>query len=139
MRFTFEFNDEVIEIHQPEETWHSGKHSILLYYPIEGLIANYRNIFHVYMRVAGGSALVETGGCLASVSGQSMGAGEAWDGEIRIEEYIRRAAVSGGLWAVPVSDNVSYQIDETMRCGYSDVVCGRIAVGAFARPVETEV
>ena len=139
VHFTFEFNDKVIEIHQPEETCHSGKHSILLYYPIEGLVANYRNIFNVYMRVAGGSALVETGGCLASVSGQSMGAGEAWDGEIRIEEYISRVSVNGGLRAVPISDVVSYQIDETMRRGYSDVVRGRIAVGAFARPVETEV
>lgn len=139
VHFTFEFNDEVIEIHQSEETWHSGKHSILLYYPIEGLVANYRNVFNVYMRVAGGSALVETGGCLASVSGQSMGAGEAWDGEIRMEEYVRRAAVSGGLRAVSVLDAVSYQIDETMRRGYSDVVRGRIAVGAFARLVETEV
>lgn len=138
VHFTFEFNDDVIEIHQPEETWHSGKHSILLYYPIEGLVANYRNIFNVYMRVSGGSALVETGGCLASVSGQSMGAGEAWDGEIRIEEYIKRIAVSGGLQAVPVSDDVSYRIDETVRRSYSDVVHGRIAVGAFARPVETE-
>ncbi|MCM1101093.1 MAG: hypothetical protein NC398_06885 [Acetatifactor muris] len=56
-----------------------------------------------------------------------------------MEEYIRRAAVSGGLRAVSVLDAVSYQIDETMRHGYSDVVRGRIAVGAFARPVETEV
>ena len=139
VHFTFEFNDQVIENHQPEETWHSGKHSMLLYYPIEGLTANYRNIFNVYMRASGGSALVETGGCLASVSGQSMGAGEAWDGEIKIEEYIKRIAVCGGLRAVPVSDAVSYQIEETMRRGYSDVVRGRVAVGAFARPVETEV
>lgn len=137
--FTFEFNDEMIEIHQPEETWHSGKHSILLYYPIEGLIANYRNIFNVYMRVVGGSASVETGGCLASVSGQSMGAGEAWDGEIRTEEHIGRVGISGGLRAVPISDSVSYKIDETVRRGYSDVVHGRIVVGAFARPIKTEV
>lgn len=27
--FTFEFNDNIIEIHQPEETWRSGKHSIM--------------------------------------------------------------------------------------------------------------
>ncbi len=25
VHFTFEFNDNIIEIHQPEETWHSGK------------------------------------------------------------------------------------------------------------------
>ena len=37
VHFTFEFNDSIIEIHQPEEHWHSGRHSIMLYYPIEGL------------------------------------------------------------------------------------------------------
>lgn len=50
VHFTFEFIDNIIEIHQPEETWHSGKHSIMLYYPIENLVANYRNIFNVYAR-----------------------------------------------------------------------------------------
>ena len=75
--FTFELNDEIIRIHQPEETWHSGRHSSLLYYPIEKLTANYRNIFNVYMRVSGGLAMVETGDCLAGIMGQSMGAGSA--------------------------------------------------------------
>lgn len=110
--FTFEFNDEVIEIHQPEEAWHSGKHSILLYYPIKGLIANYRNVFNVYMRISGGSALVDTGGCLASISGQSMGAGEAWDGEIKIEEYIGKIGISGGLKLVPVEEGMVIELTD---------------------------
>ena len=33
------------------------------------------------MRVEGGSATVDVGDCLAGIMGQSMGAGEAWDGE----------------------------------------------------------
>ena len=78
--FVFEFNDVVIDIHQPEETWHSGRHTIMLYYPIDHVIANYRNIFNVYMRVEGGTGNVETGNCLAAITGQSMGAGEVWDG-----------------------------------------------------------
>lgn len=45
--FIFEFNDVVIDIHQPEETWHSGRHTIMLYYPIDHVIANYRNIFYL--------------------------------------------------------------------------------------------
>ena len=51
--FIFEFNDVVIDIHQPEETWHSGRHTIMLYYPIDHVVANYRNIFNVYMRMEG--------------------------------------------------------------------------------------
>lgn len=136
VHFTFEFNDERIEIHQPEETWHSGKHSILLYYPIENLIANYRNIFNVYMRVSGGSAVVDIGDCLAGIMGQSMGAEEAWDGEIKIEERIKKVRVCGGLCTVNAAENIIWKIDELVKRNYSDVVYGRTTIGAFAMPVE---
>ena len=136
VHFTFEFNDSIIEIHQPEEHWHSGRHSIALYYPIEGLIANYRNIFNVYMRVEGGSATVEIGDCLAGIMGQSMGAGEAWDGEIKIEEYIKRVNIGGAIKMAKVDESIGWIIDETLKRSYSDTVHGRIAIGAFAMPVE---
>ena len=136
VHFTFKFNDSIIEIHQPEEHWHSGRHSIMLYYPIEGLIANYRNIFNVYMRVEGGSATVDVGDCLAGIMGQSMGAGEAWDGEIKIEEYIKRVNIGGAIKMAKVDENIGWIIDETLKRSYSDTVHGRIAIGAFAMPVE---
>lgn len=136
VHFTFEFNDSIIEIHQPEEHWHSGRHSIMLYYPIEGLIANYRNIFNVYMRVEGGSATVEIGDCLAGIMGQSMGAGEAWDGEIKIEEYIKRVNIGDAIKMAKVDENIGWIIDETLKRSYSDTVHGRVAIGAFAMPVE---
>lgn len=136
VHFTFEFDDSIIEIHQPEEHWHSGRHSIALYYPIEGLIANYRNIFNVYMRVEGGSATVDVGDCLAGIMGQSMGAGEAWDGEIKIEEYIKRVNIGGAIKMAKVDENIGWIIDETLKRTYTDTVHGRIAIGAFAMPVE---
>lgn len=136
--FIFEFNDVVIDIHQPEETWHSGRHTIMLYYPIDHVIANYRNIFNVYMRMEGGTGNVETGNCLAAITGQSMGAGEAWDGEIRIEEKITAFSVGTVTRAVGLSDSVSFKIDETMRRAYADVLTERIKIGAFAMPIETE-
>lgn len=136
--FIFELNDVVIDIHQPEETWHSGRHTIMLYYPIDHVIANYRNIFNVYMRMEGGTGNVETGNCLAAITGQSMGAGEAWDGEIRIEEKITAFSVGTVTRAVGLSDSVSFKIDETMRRAYADVLTERIKIGAFAMPIETE-
>lgn len=136
--FIFEFNDVVIDIHQPEETWHSGRHTIMLYYPIDHVIANYRNIFNVYMRMEGGTGNVETGNCLAAITGQSMGAGEAWGGEIRIEEKITAFSVGTVTKAVGLSDSVSFKIDETMRRVYADVLTERIKIGAFAMPIETE-
>lgn len=136
VHFTFEFNDNIIEIHQPEETWHSGKHSIMLYYPIENLVANYRNIFNVYARAIGGTVTVDTGDCLAAIMGQSMGAGEAWDGEIKIEETIKKVKVGGVLQMTAVDENITWKIDELVKRTYSDVVHGRFGIGAFAIPVE---
>ena len=136
VHFTFEFNDNIIEIHQPEETWHSGKHSIMLYYPIENLVANYRNIFNVYARATGGTVTVDTGDCLAAIMGQSMGAGEAWDGEIKIEETIKKVKVGGVLQMAAVDENITWKIDELVKRTYSDVVHGRFGIGAFAMPVE---
>ena len=136
VHFTFEFNDSIIEIHQPEETWHSGKHSVMLYYPIENLVANYRNIFNVYARATGGTVTVDTGDCLAAIMGQSMGAGEAWDGEIKIEETIKKVKVGGVLQMTAVDENITWKIDELVKRTYSDVVPGRFGIGAFAMPVE---
>lgn len=138
VHFIFEFNDVIIDVHQPEETWHSGKHTMVLYYPIDHVIANYRNIFNVYMRVEGGTGSVETGNCLAAITGQSMGAGEAWDGEIKIEEKISAFSVGIVTKVVGLSDAVSFKIDETMRRAYADVLTERIKIGAFVMPIETE-
>ncbi len=138
VHFTFEFNDAVIEIHQPEETWHSGKHTIFLYYPVEGLIPNFRNIFNVYMRCTGGTSRIDVGGCLAGIMGQSMGAGEAWDGEIKVEEYIKKPGIGTVLKMRESADSVSYVIDETVKRDYSDMFTHRFGIGAFAMPVETE-
>lgn len=135
--FTFEFNDEVVSIHQPAETWHSGKHTVLLYYPVENVVANYTNTFNVYMRVSGGTGTVDTGWCVASISGQGMGAGAAWDGEIKVGEYIGRVGIGGAVRVAPFADDVAFEIDETLRKAYSDVMHGRAVIGAFAMPVDT--
>lgn len=90
VNFTFEFNDNIIEIHQPEETWHSGKHSVMLYYPIENLVANYRNIFNVYARASGGTVTVDTGDCLAAIMGQSMGSGKPGTARSRLKKPLRK-------------------------------------------------
>ena len=137
VHFTFEMNDEVILIHQPEETWHSGKHTILLYYPIENVVPNITNIFNVYMRVSGGTCSVDTGNCMASISGQSMGAAAAWDGRIEIEERTGRFALGGGLAVRTFAGEMKMETMELVIRSYSDTV-GRSGIGAFCRPVEME-
>ena len=141
--FTFEFNDEEILTHYPVETWHSGKHTILLYYPIEDVVANYTNTFNVYMKVEGGSGTVDISGCIASISGQSMGADAAWDGKLEIEESVSRFAfgngsLSGRIRPVEFTESTSWEINELVQRAYSDVVSGKTAVGAFCMPVDMD-
>ena len=141
VHFMFELNDEVILVHQPEETWHSGKHTILLYYPIENVVPNYTNIFNVYMRCEGGTAAVDTGMCIASISGQSMGASAAWDGRIDIEEYVDLFRIGNGsqtdrLQVKAFTESDVWEIKETVKRFYSDVKSGRTSVGGFAMPVD---
>ena len=52
---TFVFNDDEILLHHPVETWHSGKHILSLYYPIDNVVPNITNTFEVYLRMANGT------------------------------------------------------------------------------------
>ena len=139
--FTFEFNNQMIPVHYPQENWHSGRHTILLYYPIENVVPNYTNIFNVYMRCSGGTAAVDTGFCIASISGQSMGASAAWDGRVDVEEYIdlfhfNDGTRDGRIVMKGISEDVAYRLIEKMERSYSDVKSGRSAIGAFAMPID---
>ena len=136
--FIFEFNDEMVLVHQPVETWHSGKHTILLYYPIEDVVANYTNTFKVYMRCSGGTGFVDTGWCVASISGQSMGASAAWDGRIEVEEYVTKPRISGGLKVHEFMAADTWEIDELVQRAYTDMFTGKRQIGAFAMPVDVE-
>ena len=136
--FTFEFNNQIIPVHYPQESWHSGRHTILLYYPIENVVANYTNTFNVYMRCLSGSAFVDTGFCIASISGQSMGASAAWDGKIEIEEYTQRFGIggisTGILHMKALDESVDTRLIEIMHKDYTDSLNGKVTLGAFAMP-----
>ena len=138
---TFELNDEVIEPFHPVETWHSGKHVLFLYYPIEKVTANFTNTFNVYLRMSGGSGAVDVGNCIASISGQAMAAEEAWDGKLELEEYTARFSFgtggeNGRLRVKAFAENSTWEIPELMQRSYSDVVTGNFQFGGFCRPVD---
>lgn len=134
----FEFNNEEIVEHCPVETWHSGKHILSLYYPIEKIVANYTNTFNVYLWMENGSGTVDVGDCIASVSGQAMAAGEAWDGKLEVEDYTRRFAIGGGLDVNGFRDSLSMQMKETVNRGFEVYFAERAGISGFCRPVEME-
>lgn len=132
---TFEMNDEVVLEHHPEETWHSGKHTMLLYYPIEKVMANFTNTFNVYLRMTDGSGTIDVGGCIASISGQSMAAAPAWDGTITVEDSIGRIAIGSGLAAKAFAEVIKTETMELVQRSYSDQM-GKVMIGGFCMPVE---
>lgn len=132
---TFELNNAEILLHHPVETWHSGKHILSLYYPIENVVPNITNTFNVYLRMKDGSGTVGIGDCIASISGQAMAAAAAWDGRTDIEETAALFSVSGGLQATGLTEAVDVGIMELVQKSYADTMTGRTGIGAFCRPV----
>ena len=132
---TFELNDAEILLHHPVETWHSGKHILSLYYPIENVVSNITNTFNVYLRMDNGSGSVGIGDCIASISGQAMAAAAAWDGRIDIEETTGLFSIGGGLEAEDFADTVAMETMELVQRSYSDTLTVKPQIGAFCRPV----
>lgn len=135
---TFELNDEEILTHHPEETWHSGRHTLLLYYPIERLVPNITNTFNVYLRMLKGKADIAAGGCIASISGQAMAAAAAWDGTITIEDVFGAFAIHGGISVRGFAETIQTETMELVEKSYTDHMNARTVIGAFCRPVELE-
>ena len=131
--FTFELNEEEIQLHHPQEHWCSGKHHMLLYYPLEKVVPEFTNTFNVYIRAEGGTAEIGTGGCVASISGQSMAAKDAWDGEITAEDRVGRFGIGGRIVFRGFSESVGSETKESWEQEYQEAV-GRIRIGAFAEP-----
>ena len=136
---TFELNNAEILLHHPVETWHSGKHILSLYYPIENIVPNITNTFNVYLRMENGSGSVGIGDCIASISGQAMAAAAAWDGRIDIEETVGLFSVGGGLQGKNVTDVMAVETIELVQKSYSDTLTAKPKIGAFCRPVTLPV
>ena len=132
---TFELNNAEILLHHPVETWHSGKHILSLYYPIENIVPNITNTFNVYLRMEDGSGSVGIGACIASISGQAMAAAAAWDGRIDIEETVGLFSVGGGLQGKNMTDVMAVETMELVQKNYSDTLSVKPGIGAFCRPV----
>ena len=136
---TFELNNAEILLHHPVETWHSGKHILSLYYPIENIVPNITNTFNVYLRMEDGSGSVGIGDCIASISGQAMAAAAAWDGRIDIEETVGLFSVGGGLQGKDFTDVMAVETMELVQRSYSDTLSVKPKIGAFCRPVTLPV
>ena len=134
---TYEFNDTKLTTPVPVETWHSGKHILSLYYPSENVIANYTNTFNVYLRMTGGTGRIEVGDVIASISGQSMAAKEAWDGKIAIDEKIQPFRLTAAIRPIAFTEAMEKEVKWVVNYYWSDTITGRQKIGAFGQIIET--
>lgn len=95
---TYIINDNVLTTYVPVETMHSGRHILNLYYPLNGLEANAYNTFRVRMKISGGSATIERGQAIATISGQGLSSNNVWDGRLEFTETeFDRVLISGAM------------------------------------------
>lgn len=97
---TYIINDNVLTTYVPIETVHSGRHILNLYYPLSGLEANAYNSFRVRMRISGGSALIDRGQGICTISGQGLSSNNMWDGRLEFSETVEELFGIAGKMSV---------------------------------------
>lgn len=107
LTITYVINDNILTTYVPVETWHSGKHILNLYYPLSGLEANTYNTFRVWIRIANGSAFVERGQAICTISGQGLSSNNTWDGRLEFDDQINVIKIGGALEVVAAETTVT--------------------------------
>lgn len=107
LTITYVINDNILTTYVPVETWHSGRHILNLYYPLSGLEANTYNTFRVWIRIANGSALVDRGQAICTISGQGLSSNNTWDGRLEFDDQINVIEIGGALKVVAAEATVA--------------------------------
>lgn len=135
---TYIINDNVLSTYVPVETMHSGKHILNLYYPLSNLQGNSYNTFRVRMRISGGSAFIDRGQAIATISGQGLSSNNIWDGRLEFTEA--EFALIPNYGTVGVRSTVASVITHTEKPKPVGISDGFVLVGldsyAFATVVE---
>lgn len=129
---TYIINDNILTTYVPIETWHSGQHILNLYYPLSGLEANAYNTFRVRMRISGGSAKVDRGQAIATISGQGLSSNNVWDGRLEFTETdVAIIPVAGAMRVREAVAIVNTHTEVSKPMGLSDAFA-LAAIGGFA-------
>ncbi|KIR03812.1 hypothetical protein P261_02627 [Lachnospiraceae bacterium TWA4] len=137
LQIIFELNDVKVEDHQPINTWQSGAHTMLLYYPLEKIKPNVTNTFNVYAKITGGQGLIASGGCIASISGQSMAVAAPWDGLINLSDEVPRVGLNGQMRVNHLKEQIDWEVKCIGANEYHENV-QRVGLCGFRKPIELE-
>lgn len=138
---TYIINDNVLTTYVPVEMMTSGQHILNLYYPLNGLEANAYNTFRVRMRISGGTALIDRGQAIATISGQGLSSNNIWDGRLEFEEVdVARIAADGSMIMRRTVASVTTHTEIPKPVGFQDqaslMSLGSFGIGAFVEGVQ---
>ena len=110
---TYKLNKIAITTHVPIATLLPGNHIITLYYILSDVQSNTLNRFEVYANVDNGTATIDIGQIIASISGQGLSVIEpSWNGMIEIEEAFKSINIHGINVAV---ENITEELLATVQ------------------------
>ena len=122
---TYRINNEKLVTHIPVETLQSGKHIITLFYQINNIKGDSVNRFEVLAQIEGGTADIEMGGIIATISGNGFVGEVDWDGTIEIEEKFKGIELgNSGIKTGNFSEAVSTKVKGPEPAGFSEVFSG---------------
>ena len=131
----YRLNNEYIESFKPVQTYESGKQILTLYYPLLSLPDSNGNIFEVFFSMNGGTAKIDVGSALATITGQGLLAlyyTPKWDGTITIEETIEELTVKNNdVVLKEMSENVSCVAENPLGANISET----LGLLSFSSPV----
>ena len=87
--------------------------------------------------MTGGTGRIEVGDIIASISGQSMAAKEAWDGKIAIDEKIQPFRLTAAIRPFAFTEVMEKEVKWVVNYYWSDTITGRQQLGAFGKIMET--
>ncbi len=133
VRVKYLLNGIEIGSFHPVETYFSGEHLLSLYYPLSRILPNLMNNFKVALRAENGTALIETGNCIATISGQGLAAGESkeWDGTIEISETMNKVRMEKSLGLPVMKETIHDELQKPKPVGMKDAV-SKIILSGFS-------
>lgn len=111
---SYVFNDEKIKQHVPVETYFHGRHVLNLFFPFDKLQEKTLNSFAVLMRLDSGKVFIDKEHILASISGQSLGTTEVWDGKIMATDLWESIPlVNNNLLSLKIQDKLQLSMTQS--------------------------
>lgn len=117
---TYIVNDNKLTTYVPIETLHSGRHILNLYYPLSGLEGNTYNTFKVRMNITGGSAFIDRGQGICTISGQGLSSNGRWDGRLEFDDQYEVVDISGAMRVPSLVASVNTHMEIPKPVGIQD-------------------